>query len=74
MSFHFSNIEILRNGNKKTVRKVILDNNKGYKSVSKYINGKLKKTVKRKLKLSEKKCVKSREFLPQLFDNCKCKI
>ena len=74
MSFHFSNIEILRNGNKKTVRKVVVDNNKGYKSVSKYQNGKLKKTVKRKLKLHEKNRVRSREFIPQLFKDCKCSL
>ena len=74
MSFHFSNVEIIRNGNKKTVRKVIVDNNKGYKSVSKYSNGKLKKTVKRKLKLHEKNCIKSKEFIPKLFNDCKCHI
>ena len=72
MHFHFSNIEVFRNGNKKTVRKVIIDKNKGYKSVSKYVNGKLKKTVKRKLKLHEKNGIKSREFIPKLFENCKC--
>lgn len=72
MSFHFSNIEILKNGNKKTVRKVILDKNKGYKSVSKYVNGKLKKTAKRKLKMHEKICIKKREFVPKLFEDCRC--
>jgi hypothetical protein len=74
MAFHFSNIEMIRNGNKKTVRKVIVDNNKGYKCVSKYKNGKLKKTVKRNLTYKEKKCIKQKEFMPKLFSNCKCII
>ena len=38
MPFHFSNTEIIRNGNTKTVRKVFLDGYKGYKCVSKYKN------------------------------------
>lgn len=74
MSFHFSNIEKIRNGNKKTIRKVVLDKNNGYKSVSKYINGKLKKTVKRRLKPNEKKCIKKKEFMPKLFNDCQCVI
>jgi hypothetical protein len=74
MAFHFSNIEILSHGNKKTVRKVVVDNGKGYKSVSKYINGKLKKTAKRRLKSHEKIRIKKREFMPQLFDDCVCII
>lgn len=74
MTFYFSNTEIIRNGNSKTVRKVYLDSKKGYKCVSKYKNGKLKKTVKKNLKLKEKTCIKKREFIPELFDNCKCII
>ena len=74
MTFQFSNIEIVRNGNKKTVRKVILDGKKGYKSVSKYVNGKLKKTVKRRLKSDEKNKIKKKQFIPELFNNCVCII
>jgi len=74
MTFQFSNIEIVRNGNKKTVRKVVLDGTKGYKSVSKYRNGKLKKTVKRKLKGHEKNKIKKKQFIPELFNDCVCVI
>lgn len=74
MPFYFSNTEIIRNGNSKTVRKVYLDEKKGYKSVSKYKNGKLKKTVKKNLKSKEKTCIKKRKFIPELFHNCKCII
>lgn len=74
MTFQFSNIEIVRNGNKKTVRKVVLDGTKGCKSVSKYRNGKLKKTVKRRLNSDEKKSIKKKQFIPELFNNCVCVI
>ena len=74
MVFYFSNIEILKNGNKKTVRKVILNGKSGYKSVSKYKNGKLKKTVKRKLKCIEKESIKKKKFIPELFNDCICII
>jgi len=74
MPFYFSNTEIIRNGNSKTVRKVILNGSKGYKCVSKYKNGKLKKTVKKNLKFKEKTCIKRREFIPELFNDCKCII
>jgi hypothetical protein len=74
MTFQFSNIEIVRNGNKKTVRKVVLNGTKGYKSVSKYRNGKLKKTVKRRLKIHEKNCIKKKQFIPKLFNDCVCTI
>ena len=74
MSFHFSNTEIIRNGNTKTVRKVFLNGSNGYKCISKYKNGKLKKTIKKKLKTKEKICIKKREFIPKLFIDCKCVI
>ena len=74
MSYYYSNLEISRNGNKKTVRKVLVTDKKGYKSISKYRNGKHIKTVKRPLKTKEIKCVKEKKFLPKLFDNCKCII
>jgi len=74
MPFYFSNTEIIRNGNKKTIRKVFLDGKKGYKCVSKYYNGKLKKTAKKNLKPKEKTRIKMREFIPELFDDCICII
>jgi len=74
MTYYYSNVEISRNGNKKTVRKVLVNNKKGYKSVSKFRNRKHIKTVKRPLKPKEISCVKRKIFLPNLFDNCKCSI
>jgi len=74
MTYYYSNIEISQNGNKKTVRKVLVNNKKGYKSVSKFRNRKHIKTVKRLLKPKEISCVKRKIFLPNLFDNCKCSI
>lgn len=74
MTFQFTNVEVLRDGNKKTVRKVTIKNNKGSKSVTKYINGKHKKTVKRNLKRKEISHIRKKKFIPELFDNCKCII
>jgi hypothetical protein len=74
MTFHYSNLEISHNGNKKTVRRVFVKNKKGYKSISKYINGKLKKTVKRRLKSSEIGNIKEKKFIPDFFNNCRCII
>jgi len=74
MTYYYSNIEVSQNGNKKTVRKVLVNNKKGYKSVSKYRNGKHKRTMKRPLKAKEISCVKRKIFLPNLFDNCKCSV
>ena len=72
LDLHAEDRVLIKNGNKKTVRKVLVNNKKGYKSISKFRNGKHVKTVKRPLKPKEIKCVKEKKFLPKLFDNCKC--
>jgi|MesohylFT_1024984.scaffolds.fasta_scaffold117018_2 hypothetical protein len=71
--FNYSNTQMHQAGGKKTVRKVIIKNGKGHKSVKYYKNGKLSTTVKRGLKPVELILIKAGKFIPGLFKDCGCK-
>ena len=73
-SFHYSNIQKHQYGTNKTLRKVVIKKGKGYKSISYYKNGKLVRTIKRKLPLDHVNMIKNKQFIPGLFSDCKlCK-
>ena len=69
-NFHFeSNQKHLHNG-KKTVRKVLIRNGKGFKSVSHYHKGKHIHTAKKPLTVMEIGLIKACKFIPGLFKDC----
>ena len=68
--FHYSNIQKHQYGTNKTLRKVIIKKGKGYKSISYYKNGKLVRTIKRKLPLEHVTMIKNKQFIPGLFSDC----
>ena len=69
--FHYSNIQRHQYGTNKTMRKVVIKKGKGYKSISFYKNGKLIRTVKRRLPLEHVNMIKQKQFIPRLFSDCK---
>ena len=71
--FHYSNIQKHHRGKNKTIRKVIIQKGRGYKSVSLYKNGKLHKTVKKPLHSNHVTMIKNHKFIPGLFADCKPK-
>lgn len=71
--FHYSNIQKHHRGKNKTIRKVIIQKGRGYKSVSFYKNGKLHKTVKKPLPSDHITMIKKQQFIPGLFADCKPK-
>ena len=68
--FHYSNVQHSQHGGKKTVRKVMIKNGKGYKSVSLYTKGKLIKTAKKPLSVGHIEMIQQNKFIPKLFADC----
>jgi len=68
--FNYTNTESTQNRGVKTVRKVSIENGKGYKSVSKVSNGKRKSTVKKELTDGQIQMIKNKQFIPGLFNDC----
>lgn len=62
----------LQSGGRKIVRNVSIKNNKGYKSVTKYHKGKKIGTAKKRLTSNEMHMIKMKQFIPRLFNDCKC--
>jgi hypothetical protein len=60
-------------GGGKTVRKVIIKNGKGYKSVTKFRNGRKVKTVKKQIPSDHISLITQGKFIPGLFSDCKCR-
>jgi len=71
-SFAYESVDVIKKGNKKTVRKVHIKNGKGYKSVSKYIRGKHIGTSKKKIQDEHLPLIKGGSFISGFFDDCKC--
>jgi len=71
-SFAYESVDVIKKGNKKTVRKVHIKNGKGYKSVSKYIRGKHIGTSKKKIQDDHLPLIKGGSFISGFFDDCKC--
>jgi hypothetical protein len=70
--FAYESGDVIKKGNKKTVRKVQIKNGKGYKSVSKYIRGKHIGTSKKKIHDDHLPLIKGGSFISGFFDDCKC--
>ena len=68
--FHYSNTETKLQGGSKIVRKVHIKNGKGYKSVTKYHNGKKQSTVKKPIILEQIESIRVGVFIPGLFADC----
>lgn len=69
MKFDFKNVEHHMTAGKKTTRKVIIKNGKGYKSVCTYKNGRKCNNNKKKLTKSEIHIIKLGKFIPGLFSD-----
>jgi hypothetical protein len=73
MDFNYENTEIQTQTGGKLVRKVSIKKGKGYKSVTKYRNGKKVSTVKKPIHVDHINLIKQRKFIPGLFLDCKCR-
>jgi hypothetical protein len=73
MGFKYSNTQHCMTGGKKTTRKVIIKNGKGYKSVCTYKNGKKCNNNKKHLSKSEIQMIKLGKFIPGLFSDMSAK-
>lgn len=60
-------------GGSKTVRKVTIKNGKGYKTVTKFRNGKKVKTVKKHIPTDQISLILQGKFIPGLFLDCNCR-
>jgi hypothetical protein len=67
MGFDYINIQKKMVGGQKTTRKVAIKNNKGYKSICTYKNGKKCLNKKKKLSHNEITKIKNGIFIPGLF-------
>lgn len=70
--FTYESIDVIKKGNRKTIRKVHIKNGKGYKSVSKYIRGKHIGTSKKKIQDDHIPLIKGGSFISGFFADCKC--
>jgi hypothetical protein len=73
MNFNYENTEVKTQMGGKIVRKVSIKKGKGYKSVSKFRNGKKVTTVRKPIHIDHIKLIKQRKFIPGLFSDCKCR-
>ena len=73
MAFSFVNNQTSMKGGKKTTRKVIIKNGKGYKSLCTYKNGKKCHNKKKHLSKLEIQMIKIGKFIPSLFRDIKTK-
>lgn len=70
-NFNYQNTELkMQTGGKKVVRKVSIKKGRGYKSITKYANGKKVYSVKRPLLSSDIERIKKGKFIPGLFSDC----
>lgn len=69
MGFDYENRQVYMTGGKKTTRKVIIKNGKGYKSVCTYKNSKKCYKNKKHLTKSEIQMIKMGKFIPGLFSD-----
>lgn len=67
MGFNFNSNQQHMIGGKKTTKKVIINNNKGYKSICTYKNGRKCHNKKKELTKNEIQMIKMGKFIPGLF-------
>lgn len=73
-TYSYKSMDIIKNGNQKTIRKVSLKNGKGFKSVSKFIKGKHIGTSQKKIEDPHILLIKGGSFIKGFFNDCKlCK-
>jgi hypothetical protein len=72
MSFNYENTEVKTQMGGKIVRKVSIKKSKGYKSVTRFRNGKKASTVRKPIHVDHINLIKQRKFIPGLFSDCKC--
>lgn len=73
MDFNYENTEIQKQTGGKVVRKISIKKGKGYKSVTRYRNGRKVSTVKKPIHVDHINLIKQRKFIPGLFLDCKCR-
>jgi hypothetical protein len=73
MNFNYENTEVNKQMGGKIVRKVSIKKGKGYKSMSKFRNGKQVATVRKPIHIDHIKLIKERKFIPGLFLDCTCR-
>jgi hypothetical protein len=71
-NFNYNNVETMKVGGKKTIRKVLIKNGKGVKMVSKYHKGKHLGTAKKPIHEDHIIMISSGKFIKGLFNDCKC--
>ena len=72
--FNYQNTEVkTMAGGRKVVRKVSIKNGKGYKSVTKYRNGKKTGTLKKTIHKDHIDLICVGKFIPGLFSDCDCR-
>lgn len=71
--FNYDSSETKQIGGTKVVRKVSIRNGKGYKSLTKYRNGKKIGTTKKHIHKDHVNLIKFGKFIPGLFFDCKCR-
>lgn len=72
--FNYDSIEIKQMDGVKTIRKVSVKNGKGYKTLTKYKNGKKIRSVKKPIHMEHMTMIKGGKFITGLFNDCKnCK-
>ena len=69
--FHYKNVEAKHHRGRKTVRKVHIRGNTGYKSITKYVGGVRRHSIRHKLNPEEIAEIKMGKFIPGLFRDCK---
>jgi hypothetical protein len=70
----YKNTEVkMQSGGGKIIRKVNIKNGKGYKSITKYRNGKKMKTVKKTIHPGHISMIVQGKFVPGLFSDCQCR-
>ena len=71
---HYENTEVKTQlGGSKIVRKVVIKNGQGFKSVTKFRNGKKVKTVKKHIPTGHTRDILQGKFIPGLFSDCNCR-
>lgn len=68
--FNYDSSETKQIGGTKVVRKVSIRNGKGYKSLTKYRNGKKLGTTKKHIHKDHVNLIKNGKFIPGLFLDC----
>lgn len=71
--FNYANTEVKLQDGGKMVRKVLIKNGKGHKTVTKYHKGKQIFSIKKPIHKSHIHLIKKGKFIPGLFRECKGK-